>query len=103
MSARQSRERVITLELPPDLVVVNYLGLSLTGNLSSLSSYKYPIIADQGPNDGLTPLVDIIAPGSMTLVATRSDHYFGEDPDISLKTIAMVKTVLELIHARPLE
>ncbi len=82
------------------MVVINYLGLSLTGSLSSLSTYKYPIIADEGPNDGLTPLVDIIAPGSMTLVATSSDHYFAEDPEIDNKTIAILKTVLEMIELR---
>ena len=73
------------------------LGLSLTGNLSSLSSNKYPLIAEQEPNDGLTLLADIIAPNTLMLVATGSDHYFAEDPDISLKTIAMVKTVLNLV------
>jgi hypothetical protein len=41
----------------------------------------------------LTPLVDIIPSNNLTLVATGSDHYFGEDPRISLKTIAMVKTI----------
>ncbi len=100
MSAVRSRERIKTLELPPDMVVINYLGLSLTGSLSSLSTYKYPIIAGEGPNDGLTPLVDIIAPGSMTLVATSSDHYFAEDPEIDKKTIAILKTVLEMIELR---
>ncbi len=99
LSASQSRERVKTLNLPPDLVVINYLGLSLTGNLSSLSANKYPLIAEQGPNDGLTPLVDIIAPDSMTLIATRSDHYFGKDPKIDLKTIAILKTVIEMIES----
>jgi hypothetical protein len=97
LSAAQSRQRVKTLQLPQELLVINYLGLSLTCNLSSLSAYKYPLIAGEGPNDGLTPLSDIIAPGSMTLVATRSDHYFGEDPLIDDKTIAMLKTILELI------
>jgi hypothetical protein len=103
MSTLQSRERFKSLNLPPQIVVINYLGLSLTGNLSSLSTYKYPLIADQGPNDGLTPLVDIIAPDSLTLVATGSDHYFGEDPQISRKTIAMVKTVLDLVQRRDFE
>lgn len=98
MSAAQSRERVKSLNLPPDIIVINYMGLSLTGSLSSLSTYKYPLIADQGPNDGMTPLVDIIAPGGMTLVAVGSDHYFAEDPEINLKTIAMVKTVFELMR-----
>lgn len=100
MSAARSRQRARTLELPPGLLVINYLGLSLTGSLSSLSDYKYPIIADQGPNDGLTPLADIIAPGSLTLVATRSDHYFNQDPEIEAKTIAILKTVLDMIGER---
>jgi hypothetical protein len=100
MSAEQSRERVKSLKLPAEIIVINYMGLSLTGSLSSLSTYKYPLIADQGPNDGMTPLADIIAPGSMTLVAIGSDHYFAEDPEINLKTIAMVKTVFELMRRR---
>jgi hypothetical protein len=98
MSATRSRERIKSLRLPGELTVINYLGLSLTGSLSSLSNYKYPIIAAEGPNDGLTPLTDIIAPGSITLIAPHSDHYFGEDPLIDIKTIAMLKTVLELLE-----
>jgi hypothetical protein len=97
MSAAESRDRVRSLALPSHIRVINYLGLSLTGSLSSLSVYKYPLIADQGPNDGLTLLADIIAPGSLTLVATGSDHYFAEDPQINRKTIAMVRTVFDLI------
>jgi hypothetical protein len=31
-------------------------------------------------------------------VATGSDHYFVKDPQISLKTIAMVKTVVDLVQ-----
>lgn len=98
LSAGASRERVERLRLPARLLVINYLGLSLTGSLSGLASYKYPLIADEGPNDGLTPLVDIIAPGSLTLVATGSDHYFMEDPEIERKTVAIVKTVLDTIR-----
>jgi hypothetical protein len=48
----------------------------------------------------LTPLVDIIAPNSLTLAATGSDHYFGENPQINLKTIAMVKTILDMVQQR---
>ena len=34
----------------------------------------------------------------MTLIAPHSDHYFGEDPLIDIKTIAMLKTILELLE-----
>ena len=37
MSAMQSRARIKSLNLPTHIVVINYLGLSLTGSLSSLS------------------------------------------------------------------
>ena len=100
MSTAQSRARFSQLEVPDKMVVINYLGLSLSGDLSHLSTFKYPLIADQGPNDGLTQLIDIIAPNSMTLVATRSDHYFGEDPLINDKTIAILKTTIEYIENR---
>ncbi|MFT5116447.1 MAG: hypothetical protein ACI8P9_005818 [Parasphingorhabdus sp.] len=100
MSAEQSRRRIKTLALPPNLLVINYLGLSLTGDLSHLSRYKYPIIKSQGPNDGLTPLIDIIAPDSRTLIATASDHYFGQDPRINDKTIAVLKMVMELTQSK---
>jgi hypothetical protein len=36
MSAKQSRERIKLLSLSQHLVVINYMGLSLTGSLSSL-------------------------------------------------------------------
>lgn len=100
LSAEQSRQRSRSLHLPDDLLVVNYIGLSLTGSLSRRTSFNYPILSREGPNDGLTPLADIIAPGSLTLIAPDSDHYFNEDPLIDIKTVAMLKTVLELSRNR---
>ncbi len=100
MSAQRSRKRFNELSIPEHIVVMNYLGLSLSGDLTHLSSYKYPFIVEHGPNDGLTLLVDIIAPHSQTLIATKSDHYFGEDPHIGDKAAAILKTVIDLIESR---
>ena len=100
LSAEQTRQRSRGLQLPDDLLVVNYIGLSLSGSLSRRTSFNYPILSREGPNDGLTPLADIIAPGSLTLIAPDSDHYFNEDPLIDIKTVAMLKTVLELTRNR---
>jgi hypothetical protein len=98
MSVKKSRERFKRLQLDPDLVVFNYLALSLSGNLSHLSTSKYPLIKSEGPNDGLTLLTDVIAPDSSTLISVNSDHYFGEDPQINDKTVAVLKTVIHYLE-----
>lgn len=100
MSAEVSRERFTRLRLKPDLITLNYLALSLSGNLSSLSRNKYPLFVDEGPNDGLTLLSDVIAPNSLTLISVNSDHYFGQDPRINDKTVAVLRAVIDLIEAR---
>ena len=91
MSAEVSRKRFEELTLPEHILVVNYLGLSLSGQMSQYSLDKYPILRSEGPNDGLTLLTDIIAPGSLTIIAFGSDHFFAEDPEIILKPLLWPK------------
>ena len=97
MGATRSRARFARLTLPRDLLVINYVGLSLSGSLSKFSKDKYPILKREGPNDGLTPLADIVAPDSLTLIAPGSDHFFAEDPRIDEKTVALTKAVISLL------
>jgi hypothetical protein len=101
MSTAMGRKRFQELTLPPNLLVVNYMGLSLSGQLSKYSRDKYPVLKEQGPNDGLTLLADMIAPNSATIVAFGSDHFFAEDPDINLKTIALAHTIIQELEAGP--
>ena len=98
MSAEQSRKRFQRLTLPKHILVFNYLGLSLSGELSRFSQDKYPILRSEGPNDGLTLLTDIIVPGSITIVAPKSDHFFNEDPEINIKTIALAQTIIQYLE-----
>jgi len=94
MSAKASRKRFSRLSLSNNVLVINYLGLSLSGQLSAYSKPRYPLLAPEGPNDGLTLLADVTLPGSMTIIAIGSDHFFAEDPLIDVKTIALTKTVI---------
>jgi hypothetical protein len=80
MGAEVSRARFRTLHIPSDVLIINYVGLSLSGSLSKYARDKYPILLKDGPNDGLTPLADIVAPNSLALVAPSSDHFFAQDP-----------------------
>jgi hypothetical protein len=98
MSATVSRERFRSLTLPPNLLVVNYMGVAMSGELSKYSRDKYPVLRKLGPNDGLTLLPDIIAPGSRTLLALGSDHFFAEDPEIDLKTVALAHTIIQSLE-----
>lgn len=102
LSMERSRRRFETLNLPQDLLVVNYIGLSLSGDITALAAERYAMLRSEGPNDGFTLLPDSIAPKSRTIVALRSDHFFNEDPEIALKTIALMQVLFEsLTSGRP--
>ncbi|MCP4371559.1 MAG: hypothetical protein GY797_26080 [Deltaproteobacteria bacterium] len=95
MSAKSSRNRFERLRgVNKNIIVLNYLGLSLSGQLSKYSKDKYPLLILEGPNDGLALLSDILAPNSLTIIALGSDHFFAEDPRINDKTIAFLKVAI---------
>ncbi|PUB81401.1 MAG: hypothetical protein DBP00_19005 [gamma proteobacterium symbiont of Ctena orbiculata] len=94
MSAKESRRRFAELQIDPDILVINYLGIPLSGQISRYSRDNYPLLRSDGPNDGLTLLTDAIAPQSLTIVALGSDHFFAEDPRIDEKTVALMKLIL---------
>ncbi len=94
MGVNISRSRFSRLKIESDLLIINYLGIPLSGQLSKFSIEKYPLLKPEGPNDGLTLLTDAIAPNSMTIVALGSDHYFAEDPEIDKKTIALMALII---------
>ena len=98
MSAQTSRPRFQRLRTDPDILVVNYLGVPLSGQLSQYSRDKYPLLKSDGPNDGLTLLTDVIAPNSLTIVAFGSDHFFAEDPAINAKTVALMELIVSYLN-----
>lgn len=97
MRADESRKRAETLVLPGHIQVINYIGLSLSGDISRFAKDKYCIMRPLGPNDGLALLPDMMAPRSRTIVAPSSDHFFAEDPLIKEKTVSLLKTTLGLL------
>jgi hypothetical protein len=99
MSTSRSRSRFARLDMGSGILVVNYLGIPLSGQLSRFSRDNYPILSSDGPNDGLTMLADAIAPNSLTIVALGSDHFFAEDPQIDEKTVALMKLMLAYVES----
>lgn len=94
-----SRKRFASLSVPKHITVYNYLGLSLSGDISQFAWDKYLMMRDEGPNDGLTLLPDILAPNSLSILSPKSDHFFAEDPDIDRKTLALLVTIIERLAA----
>lgn len=89
MSAARSRERLRHVRLPEHVAVVNYIGIPLTGDVSSRIGFFYSSLRALGPNDGLTLITGPILPGTRTIVALGQDHFFADDPEIESKSIAL--------------
>jgi hypothetical protein len=94
MGTAPSRRRFSSLHLDSDIVVINYMGIPLSGQLSQYSGTGYRMLRSDGPNDGLALLTDEIAPGSLTVIALGSDHFIAEDQEIDKKTIALMKLIV---------
>jgi hypothetical protein len=51
-----------------------------------------------GPNDGMTPITDAIAPGGRTVVALGKDHFFTYEPEeLEIKTLTMIRVLLDAV------
>ncbi|NRA63457.1 MAG: hypothetical protein HRU19_03175 [Pseudobacteriovorax sp.] len=95
MATDVSRKRFSSLTLPSHIKIINYMGLSLSGNIAPFAYDQYRLTRLKGPNDGLTLLPDMIAPRSQTILSPSTGHFFAEDPEIDLKTYALFLTLTE--------
>lgn len=100
MSTQNSQNRLKHSHLLEHLVVLNFMGLSLSGSITDSEFSQYDFMRDWGPNDGFSLLPEIILPHTLTVVAPESDHFFGEDPLIHLKALALLATVVDLAENR---
>ncbi len=95
LTTRILRERFAQLSIPRDIQVVNYISMSLSGDISRFGWDKYLLMRSDGPNDGLALLPDLLLPEGRTIVSPKGDHFFAEDPLIGEKTVALVQTILD--------
>lgn len=51
MATTQSRKRFEHLHIDADILILNYLGIPLSGQLSKYSKDKYPLLKADGPNE----------------------------------------------------
>ncbi|MGH8594430.1 MAG: hypothetical protein ACREV3_11405 [Gammaproteobacteria bacterium] len=99
LSVAQSERRWQDFRVPEHLLVVNYLGIPLSGQISELARGGYSRLRANGPNDGLTFLTDAIAPTGVTIPEFGVDHFFLR-PDVEAKTLALVGAITRYIKQR---
>ncbi|MGH6942883.1 MAG: hypothetical protein ACREH6_01515 [Geminicoccaceae bacterium] len=101
LTTTRSIERFAHQTIPDHILIVNFVGIPLSGDISPGAEFGYLRTSAAGPNDGLAPILDEIAHGGQTILQVGLDHYY-RDPEIDLKTLALALTVtLELGHAPP--
>lgn len=97
LSRRYSAGRFGRFRPPPHLAVLNYVGVPFSAQVSNSGKTPFRLLRSLGPNDGLTLITDALAPGH-TVIALGSDHFIREDPEIDLKTVALLPVLLHLIE-----
>ena len=92
LTTARSAARLAREAIPEHVMIINFLGAPLSGQISPAAEFGYGMMRPLGPNDGLTPLIDVLAHGGRTIVQVGLDHYY-RDPELDLKTLALALTV----------
>jgi hypothetical protein len=93
LTTARSTARLARQRIPAHVLVMNFVGVPLSGHISPGAEFGYARTRKAGPNDGLTAIVDELAHGGPAIVQVGLDHYY-RDPEIDLKTLALAFTVL---------
>ena len=99
LTTKRSRERFETLRIPAHVLVVNYLGIPLTGSLSSWSRAGFSHLRNFGPNDGFLLLSDMIFPDGVTLAELGRDHFLLDERD-DATTAAFAITLIRWLESQ---
>ena len=101
LTTERSAARFAREAIPRHILILNFVGIPLSGEISPGGEFAYERTRAAGPNDGLAPIVDETAHGGLTIVQPGLDHYY-RDPELDLKTLALALTVmLELGRSVP--
>ena len=94
LSTRRRKEVFNQLAFPDHVLVVHYVGVPLSGQVSRDVRGRYRALRKLGPNDGLTLLTDELVPRGVVITDMGLDHYY-RDPEIDLKTVALAYVVFD--------
>jgi hypothetical protein len=79
------------------VLVVNYVGVPLTGSVSFWASRGFSSLRKYGPNDGVSLLADSIFPGGITVADVGNDHFMRAKP-MDVTTVALAIAVIRWLE-----
>jgi hypothetical protein len=100
MRTERSRRRSAELNIPPHILVVNYVGVPVSGTIFKKEFEKrftYTHLRRHGPNDGLVLIPDEVARNGITVTELGRGHFLSE-PDYAVRTIALLQAVMKRLE-----
>ncbi|MBI4195033.1 MAG: hypothetical protein HY526_08145 [Betaproteobacteria bacterium] len=102
LSTPERRPVFERLVFPEHVLMIQYVGVPLSGHINKDVRSRYDALGKIGPNDGLTLLADEIIPAGGVITDIGLDHFY-RDPEIDLKAIALAALVLKELHRGELQ
>lgn len=100
LATARRRAPLDALRLPGHVLVVNYIGIPVSGTISERARPSYRRLRRHGPNDGLSLLADLLMPGGVTVAELGRDHYLVSE-GMDARALALASTVIAWLEARP--
>ena len=97
LTTLRGRRRFDSFHVPEHVLVVNYLGIPLTGTISFWGRRGFNSLRKHGPNDGVSLLSDMTIPGGVTLADLENDHFMRGKP-LDITTVALAITVIRWLE-----
>ena len=97
LTTLRARRRFDSFHIPEHVLVVNYLGIPVTDSISIRGQAAFIPCDNDGPNDGITLLSDMIIPGGVTLADLENDHFMRGKP-LDIITVALAITVIRWVE-----
>lgn len=93
----EKRRRVFAqLDFPQQILLLQYVGVPLSGQIAEGVQGRYKGLRKFGPNDGLTLLADELIEGGIVITDIGLDHFYA-DPEIDLKTFALAQVAMDAL------
>jgi hypothetical protein len=97
LTTQRGRRRFDSFHIPKHVLIVNYLGIPVTGTISFWGRRGFNLLRKHGPNDGVSLLSDMIFPGGVTLADLKNDHFMRGKP-LDITTVALAISAIRWLE-----
>jgi hypothetical protein len=97
LTIARGRQRFDSFRVPEHVLVVNHLGIPVSGSISFWGRRGFFSLRKHGPNDGVSLLSDMIFPGGVTLADLDNDHFMRGKP-LDITTVALAITMIRWLE-----